>query len=323
MSVMMAIVLLLYGIIAMTYYMMTLDIHGGHVLYGILMFIMPIISGILILMDKHHSVFWSVGLYAIAVGFSKVVYYIPGVFVDDLIPFVINLIFTIVACNLIYSGIRYLRGNARTIIIVLLTSTLLVVLTTISLALDFGELENLPEFIENNIDGLFSLVIYVMYIGLVWSEPVRKSTDTSVALRLSSGIRAVDGTVRRVSITDSDAQGILDFVNGKGSNTSKEELDGPVHSEYCFSYNDKFRTSYARLQRWGGPEGDIYMILADHGKGSIIVTNSLLIEGARRMDNLLIVECVDKGNAVFRIRRTMEIDGPLSFRKPEEEGDAE
>ncbi len=306
MSVLMSIALIAYGIFGMIYY------YGEDHLYGFAINIMPVISGLLILLDKHRSIFWAVGLYGIGIGASRLIKYLPGVFADDIFTFVYNVIFAVMAGNLVYSGIRYLRGNARSIIFVILGSTAFVVMTGIALAVELNDYDNIADFLYYNTGYLVNMAVYLMYMGLVWSEPVRKSTDVAIALSLSSGIRGVDGTMRRASIHRSVVQDIVDFIEGKGS-SNNGPLEGPIHSEYCFSYSDKFKTNYASLQRWNGPNGDIYLTLTDHNKGSFIGTNSVLVKGVEFVDDSLIIKCADRGEAVFRVKSVDEEDGPIPF----------
>ena len=304
-SVIMSLVLVAYGIVGMIYYY-------GDILRAFAIFIMPIICGLLIFLDKHRSVFWAVGLYAIGIGVSRLINYLPGVFSDEFIVFVINLVFCIMAGNLIYSGSRYLRGNARSIFFVLIGSTAFVILTGITISIDFNDSEDFGDFISYALPDLVSMAIYLMYIGLVWSEPVRKSTDVATSIRLSSGIRAVDGMIVRASIPRMAVQNIVDFIEGKGP-SNDVPLEGPVHSEYCFTYQDKFSTNYVSLQRWNGPEGDVYMTLSDHNKGSFIGTNTVLVKGVNFTDNILTIECADRGEAIFRVKDVEEEDGPILF----------
>lgn len=306
MSVMMSLVLIAYGIVSVIYFQ-------GDKLYAIGLSIIPITCGLLILFDEHRSIFWAVGLYAIGIGLVKLIHYFSGLFDEDLVTFVISLVATIMAGNLVYSGSRYLRGNARSIIFVLLGTTALIVLSGIGLALDFQDLKDLPRFVSENLNDIISLAVYIMYIGLVWSEPVRNSTNVAINRRLTSGIRTVDGTMTDATIHESAVQEIIDFI--KGNSTGNETPEGPVFSEYCFSFKDKYNTNYARLQRWNGPDGDIYMVLSDHEKGSFIYTSSTLIKDAKVADNALFIDCADRGEAVFRIRNVDEEDGPILFGK--------
>ena len=315
-STLMSVALVAYGIFGMIYY------YGEDHLYGVAINITPIICGLLILLDRHRSVFWAVGLYAIGIGASRLIKYAPGIFAESMFAFIFNVVFAVMAGNLVYSGIRYIRGNARSILFVILGSTAFVVLTGIGLAIDFNEAEDFAEFLYYDTGYLVNMGVYLLYMGLVWSEPVRKSTDASISLRLSSGIRGVDGTMKTASIHGTAVQGIIDFIEGKES-TNNGPLEGPVYSEYDFSYRDNFKTNYASLQRWNGPDGDVYMILSDHNKGSFIGTNSIRVKGVTSADGHLIIECADRGEAIFRIMDAEEEDGPILFKGPAKtEGDA-
>ena len=311
-SVMMSLVIIAYGIVSIIYY-------KGEMWRAILIYIMPIISGVLILLDKHRSVFWAVGLYAIGIGISRLINYIPGVFAEELTTFVISLVFCIMAGNLVYSGSRYIRGNARSILFVLIGTTAFVVLTGILVAIEFKDTGDLWQFLVNSMDYLISMAVYIVYIGLVWSEPVRKSTNVAVSQRLSSGIRGVDGTMMRASIPESVVKEVIDFIDGKGP-SNKGPIEGPVYSEYCFAFQDKFKSNYASLQRWNGPDGVVYMTLCDHKKGSFIGTNTVRVEGVRYVDDALIIQCADRGDAIFRIKDADELDGPLLFGNTKKTG---
>ena len=65
------------------------------------------------------------------------------------------------------------------------------------------------------------------------------------------------------------------------------------------------------------------MILSDHNKGSFIGTNSIRVKGVTSADGHLIIECADRGEAIFRIMDAEEEDGPILFKRSvKTEGDA-
>ena len=307
-STMMAFVLILYGVVGIYY-------KSYELAFAILINISPIICGILILLDRHRSIFWAVGLYAVGIGLSRFISNLPGVFDDSLYEFIFCLIYCIMGANLIYSGSRYIRGNSRSIIFILLGTMVFIILSFITLTMGIIGFTDFESFFIENAYSLVNLLIYLLYMGLVWSEPVRNSTNASIGLRLSAGVRIVDGSMKKASIHDSTGSEILEFFDNKESNTNKEGLEGPIYSEYDFTFKDGFKTNYGRLQRWNGPEGKIFMILSEHDSGSFISVYSKQVVGARIEGNYLIIDTADRGEAFFRIRDVDEEDGPILFSK--------
>ncbi len=288
----------------------------------IAIFILPFICGVLIILDKHRSIFFAVGLYAIALGFSRLIKYGSWLYNNDDIHYAAGLILSIMALNMMYSGYRYIRNNSRSILYIIIGTSLFTFLLATDVVLGIRSAESTEEFIEMYSFDVVTLVMYLFYLGLVWSEQIRNSTDLYRMNRSFSGLRMSEGSGPNVKLDREVAEHIRDFCN---NNISEEDLKnvGPVTAEYCFEYRDALQTGYGMVQRWNRGSDEFYLYLSDHDEGSLIFPKCTRIKQASMISNMLILSSTTDQVCIFHLGHKNEHDGPVLYREEREETEVE
>ncbi len=286
-------------------------------LLNLIIFIVPICCAALILLDRHKSLFFAIGLYAISIGFSRAIRFLPMLASDFIFEYVGGLVLVILALNMIYSGYRFLCGNARSIIYLILGATAFSVLLTVEIAMNLDYSEDTIEFLKSNGNNISLLAMYLVYIALAWSEQIRESTNVARMNRAFTQYRLTVGSGPDNSVSEEVCRDIMGFWKGSLEEGKKTGLhEGPVYEEFIFSFKDGLSEGYGILRRLGGPDGPVYLSFVDHIDGSIMHPNTMGIADIQSTDAYLLITFMDRKSGIFRIRSDDEDDGPMrSSRK--------
>lgn len=322
-SKLMANITILMGVFMMLY--AAIGIYSDYrfeenMLQSVLIYSMPMLLGILILLDKHRSLFFAVGMYAVALGTSRFISYAPGIFEKDIFDSVMALVLTFLAVNLIYSGVRYMLSNSRGVIGVLIGSGAFSAMLAVDIIYYIVAIPDLELIIEDEGDNIITLIMILLYIVLVSSQKVRGSTNISRMARAVSGHRLTNVSGPDISMDPATVGAIMHFCDGTMPESKMTGTrEGPVYYEYIFSFHDGIRYGSGFLHRWEGPEGPVYMTFSEHSKGSVFGSKTMRVQDVLVTGNRLIIGFEDSRTGVFRIRRPDEEDGPLFDRRFQEE----
>jgi len=296
------------------------NIDNGEPFYILASYIPMIICGFLVVMDAHRSIYFATGMYAIGLGLSRV---IANVFVTFLEEnnylFLISLLITIVGANMVYSGVRYLGGNTRTIALIIIGTVVLMIMSFIRLYLYTFGVTDPYEIFKEGASQIAIMALCLLYIALVCTENVRNGTSIAQFNRVFSGYGVAQGTISNASLKKDVCDDIVRFF-GDSSEFVKEGDTGPVYAEYKFPCRDGPVDVYGNLQRWNGPEGEVYLSLSMFKGGSAFDVRPLRVEGMRISDGYLLIDCNDHQMKVFRIRAVSEDDGPIIRNEDAVEG---
>lgn len=273
--------------------------------------IVPLLFGILILLDAHHSLFFTVGMYAVAIGFSRFVRYLPMEFSGSPLSSLLGLILLYMAANLIYHGIRFLRGNSRAITWVVIGSLFFVLFQTFVLIAVLYDQDSLVQS-EDIGQAIVTMFMLLTYIALVSSTQVRRSTNMERLNSILIGFRLTTGTGSDFSLDRGSVEVLKDFFNGALDESMMTISDeGPVYRGTVIHFKDRFQDGTLFLQRWEGPDGPVYLTMSEHEDGSVLGVDTRRIDDVSESGDLLIIRYSDSRTGVFRIRAAREDDGPI------------
>ena len=204
----MAASMLIYCIAGIQY---NIDAHKT-ILYCIGLYGIPVVCSALIIADRHRSIFFAVGLFAISLAFSRVVRYYQWIHYGNNVMYVAGLILTILALNMMYSGFRYVSGNSRSITTILMSAFFFTIVMSIEVYLGYRLSPDNTTFIRDYGNSVAAIVMYIIYIGLVWSEPIRKSTELEKISRTLTGFRVAEGAGPNAYIHRDVAQTLVSFI---------------------------------------------------------------------------------------------------------------
>ncbi|MBE6528320.1 MAG: hypothetical protein E7Z64_04040 [Thermoplasmata archaeon] len=291
----------------------------------IIIYVVPLICGVLVLLDRHNSIFFAVGLYAISLGFSRAVTYFIDMTKGDFIYIAyIYLILTLMGLNLMYSGYRYLTGNSRSVRFIIMGSFFFIFVLSIDLILDYHmsitDGVRPSQFLYENRFNLVQLSLYMIYLSLAWSEEIRLSTMPVHMDALFTGYRLSNGK----GIDMCADEGVLDDVErfynkDPAFETQHLETDGRVFAQYDFTYYDRQIEGYVTMQRWDSAEGPVYISFNSHREGSMLNPMVFRILELDRVDDLIMMSFDNHRSQTLRKRMRWEHDGPVTLKEPKNE----
>ncbi len=205
----MAVSMIIFCIAGIQYY-----IEDDGALYAFALFSVPLVCSALILADRHRSIFFAVGLFAISLSFSRFIRYLEWVHSGNNIYYWVGIVLCILALNMMYSGFRYVSGNSRSITTILMSAFFFVIVMTIEVFLAYRIMgtDDKVDFLRTNGNTIAAIIMYIIYIGLVWSEPIRKSTEVEKMSRTLGAYRAAEGAGPNAYIHRDVAESVVDFV---------------------------------------------------------------------------------------------------------------
>ena len=270
------------------------------IILTLLTYSLPFAFGILIILDRHKSLFFAVGLYATSLGLSRVIRYWHLLQDDSLYLYVAGVVLVLLGFNLMYSGYRYIRGNSRSIAYILIGAAIFTAMLILELTFGVRTSTSTKEFLELYGFTLAQTIMNLLYMGLVWSEQIRNSTVLSRMSRLYSGFKITEGNGQNISTDEESARIVKDFCNGQIP-PELEVSKGPVTAEYKFEFSDKYQIGYGLIQRWSTDKERTYLYLSDHENGSMMAPEPIGIERASIVNDVLILSTTDRRVCVFRI----------------------
>lgn len=310
-TLLMGIVMILYGALGL-YWDYFFD---ENMLFSVAVYASPLVMGVAVLLDKHRSIFFAVGMYAVALGISRLLSHLPQIFSFEMMEEVMGLVMGYMAGNLVYTGIRYMMSNSRRIFWIVIGSGMFAALNAIDILMYVLTETNLNNFIDDEGDTLVTLLMVLLYIVLVLSKPVQESTDLARLSRAFAGHRLTTVSGPDISVDPESVTFILHFCDGTLPESEMTGFrEGPVHQEYTFLFHDGIRYGTAFLRRWYGPDGPVYMTFAEHSEGSVFGSNTMRVIDIMMSGNRLIVGFEGAKTGVFRIRSREEENGPQFYR---------
>ncbi len=275
------------------------------VFYGI-----PFVCGLLIILDRHRSVFFAVGMFAISIGFSRFIRYGEAVITNsgssptDVILFYGQLILTVLALNMMYSGYRYMHRNSRSITYIILSALLFAAILLGEILNGFRSFTDPVLFFEHYIKSIARFFMYLVYVGLVWSEAVRKSTDLARMEDSLAALRIDVNVGPDMSMRKEAADRFVGFVRGEVPGDLP--VSGPVVSRTAVRANDGMVWVLCNLERWS--DGGIYMTVSRSDSGSQIDPTVFPVKEASFEEGSIVVRYRGGRTGRFRIRERYEDD---------------
>ncbi len=283
----------------------------------IVSFIPMIICGTLVVLDTHCSVNFASGLYAIALGSSRVISQLQVVlFEKHLFTFLLGMATFIIGLNMVYSGYKYLAGITRTIAFIAIGTLFLIFISVVNLYIALSGFSDWGSFIKMGGINLAVIVLCLLYLSIVCSETVRDGTKVAQINRVMTSYGVSQGVISNVSVDRPTSQRLVGFYEDPSGYEHVGAEGDPVTHEYRFVCSDGPYTLYGMLQRWHGDE-EVYLYISGFKGGSVFDVKASRVVGMRLMDNYMFVDIAGHQTKVFRIRGVEEDDGPVRKRSAE------
>ena len=240
-----------------------------------------IVCAALIILDRDRNLLRTTGLMAVGIGAYRIFMHVTALRPHDIYALP-PLIIVILGFNLIYSGTRYIKGIARgrvTLIasmtgMVAMMSTMFIMLMMMGLPL-LDCIKMMP--------NVFAMIaLYIMYIGVLDSEPLRTRDLIEIQNKALDGMRRTTTQSPGTGVYEDEAEIILKTFTDK-SDWTRIDDGSPVECEYHFRIGDGNEWSYVTMQKWKDSE-TVHITVSDHDRGTLIHAyrfdaDSLLMDG--------------------------------------------
>ncbi len=272
----MGVLLIVYAVIVVyTYILMyTLDYeYGFYMELGpavVLSIILQVFFGTMILIDFSGNLGRAIGFYALSIGCSRFINYIHSLFDPHGITFLFGLVMVIMSVNMLYTGITFVRGSARSRFGLALTSLIMLALTVGSLYYYAVTYDYRPEdLIEYFPDQCIICALYTLLFLMVGTETVRDSMPAVRYQKMLGSIRRVGASEPESYILRSDAKVLANAFEDRSAWTPVTD-GGPAICEYRFRLTHHMNDASAvRIQKWKDSD-KLYITVTDSDKGSIL-----------------------------------------------------
>lgn len=269
-----------------------------------------IICSLLIILDRDRNLLRTTGLMAVGIGMYRIFSHISSVHPHDLnsLP---PLIIVILGINLVYSGTRYIKGVSRGRVTMI--ASMIGMIAMMSFVFIILMMIGMP-FIDciKQMPNIFAMIVlYVMFIGVLDSEPLRSHDIMEIQNRALDGMRRTITQYPGTGVYEDEAEILIRTFTDRSSWTIVDD-DGPVECEHIFKVGDGKEWAYVTMQKWKGSD-KIHMTVSDHDRGTLIQAfrfdaDSLFIDGEGVEDSNQITFVGSKGCHSIAIRHISESD---------------
>ena len=269
-----------------------------------------IICAALIILDRDRNLLRTTGLMAVGFGFYRICMHVLNIHSHDIhsLP---DLIIVILGFNLIYSGTRYIKGINRGRLTLLASMSGMVAMVSLLYILLMMLGMTLWECIQILPDIFAMMVLYIMFIGVLDSEPLRNRDVLEIQNKALDGMRRTTTQSPGTGVYEDEAEIILKTFTDRSDWTAIDD-GGPVEREYRFRVSDGKESSFVIMQKWKNSE-TIHVTVSDHDRGTLIQAyrfdaDSLFIDGTDVKDSNIIAFVGKEGIHRIAIRHISDHD---------------
>ena len=220
-----------------------------------LSYIVMLVGGAVIILDRNRNLLRAVGIYALALGFYRFIFSFPSIEPGN--PYgMVSIVVCALAINLMISGRSYLKGVSRGRRLAMIsTFLLLMVYVTLFITLMHAGL-GLVDCMKLMPGAFVMSIMYAFFIGILDSEELRSSDILAIHNDTLDKIRCIQYTDPRTSIPRETAL-VLAKVFEDRSDWHPVDDGGPAECEYRFVIENKGKGSEVLMQNGRGPNPSI------------------------------------------------------------------
>lgn len=230
-------------------------------------FVTLVVFGIAILLFNRRDLMRSAGMYALALGAYRFLHAAPNIHRGEPTSYVF-LFLTIIALNLMISGMSYLRGVTRGRKTMMLSTSLLIAANVSIILYGVHSGMSLVEYFRYMPGTVIMIVMYTVFLGILNCEQLRTKDLQEIHNRTLDEIRCTWCTMPDASIRRDAASVIYRMFRDRSDWTPVQD-GGPVECEYRFEISNKKGTSHALVQKWKGMD-PIFLTISDHLDGTLL-----------------------------------------------------
>jgi hypothetical protein len=243
-----------------------------------------ILSGIAVVFLGTKDRIRMAGAYALGLGISRFMFRWNEInATDDSRMIFVEVLFMILALNLVRIGFYYIRGKVVSLLSLIVTASLMAGMDIFLIVLD-QYTDQLPFVLPFEIDPYFYMMnalMYVALIGLLDTRLIRENTELAKQAKVLDRVRSAYALEKDSYITEEAARCLLD----RSGELWRDVDDGTVQSEMTFHIVHDDFTSTAVAQIWKGKD-PLYLTVVYEGD-SVFNANRLRIDDLRLSEGIL------------------------------------
>lgn len=242
--------------------------------FNLISFVIMIVGGALVLIYGIKNQVRCIGIYALALGLSRLLFRLSSINVEEPVSMFINMAFIIMAANLCYTGVSFIRGYVIRRSSMLITSSLLALMSLLlfSMGPTIEGQTGLKILTYSPEVYMVNFVMYLTLLLLLDSVQIRFGSPEEMHAGSVERIRASYRFEKGSAITRAEARCLLD----RKGELWKDIGDGFIKSEMSFRISGIAFGTTAIAQIWEGSD-DLYLTIYP-SEGSVVAANRLKIE---------------------------------------------
>ncbi len=222
-----------------------------HLEFMLLGRVLMILFGILIVMDPRKNKLRAVGLYAIALGLSRMIHAVSYLSSES---YLFGAVIALLGISLIYCGQSYFRGTSKNPRNLKLIAYAMMISYIVMMAFFFHYGGSVRDFLEQHYDIFPLMAMYGVYIIILSSDEIRVNSPMD---KLYGTVRSIRENVHadpQSSISRNDAIMIYKGMKDRSS-WKRSDDDGPVESEILIDITHSKDRKTMIIQKWRDQNG--------------------------------------------------------------------
>ena len=246
---------------------------------------MLVLGGLIILLYRKKGSYFAVGLYAMTLGFSRVIRSLPGITGYNELNYYISLIFIAIGLNLIASGYNHL--TVRTKNPTMMRFSVLIMISAYVIGIIYLYCNNIDIFlmISNTSDILWYFPLYVALLLVLSSREVLDNIPLGRIKRYSTGIANRLYIGDSVTISAEDAETLKQGLSNAGG-WQERDVAGMSIRERKISFRTDAGDRDVILGKVEGKEG-LAVSIIDDSRDSFVTGRRFRINGYRESDGII------------------------------------
>lgn len=259
-----------------------------------------ILGGIAVMVLSTKDRIKMTGAYALSLGLSRALLRCNDISATDN-PRVIfvEIIFIILALNLVRIGFSYTKGKVVSQLSMIMTASILASTDLLLIIVD-QYAEDLLSFVPLGIDSYFCMINALMYLALIFlldTRIIRENTDYAKHAKVLDRIRSAYSLEKDSRITEETAKCLLE----RSGPLWRDIDDSTVQSEMAFTIVHDELKSTAIAQIWKGKD-PLYVTVVNEGD-SVFSANRFSIDELKESEGILYGYSKDGARFEVRIER--------------------
>ena len=270
-------------------------------IFGLISRAILVLGGLVMIVMRKKGSYFSVGIYALTLGVSRILRSIPEFASDSDIEFYAALVFFVIGVNLAYGGYNHLTVRTRDPKGMRWTALLLLVIFTLALGYFAYRGQDIIPFLLDDINIIGYLPLYAGLLIILYGREVNEGNPIGRIADFMSSLSASIYVGDSITITEDDAKVIEEGFSG-ASSWNVQTIGDVTVRESSIVFHTHNGDKDVILQRWSDSD-NLYLSLINDKTDSFVGGQRISATGCVREDGL--IEITDSDGICI----TMNVEG--------------